>query len=65
MTLKNVKEWRTADRRIPEVLKNLPMDKSFDEQAQTHPGSSKRRRMWTFFVIGLAAGVVFVLLFFR
>jgi hypothetical protein len=63
MTLKDVNERRTAGRRITGALKNLGIYESLD--AQTHPSSPKHRRMWSFFVVGFAAGIIgFVLLFF-
>jgi hypothetical protein len=66
MALKNVNERLTADRRITAVFKNLRLYESLDEHAQTHPSSPKRRRMWIFFAVGFAAGIIgFVLLFFR
>lgn len=66
MTLKDVNQWRAADRRITRAFKNLRMHESLDEHAQTHPSSSKGRRMWTSFAVGWAAGTIgFVLLFFR
>jgi len=66
MTLKDVSERRTAGRRIRGAFKNLRMYESPDEHAQTHPKSPKRRRSWTFFLVGWAAGTIgFVLLFFR
>jgi len=66
MTLRDANERRTADRRITKEFKNLRLYESLDEYAQTHPSSPKHRRMWAFFVLGWAAGIiVFVLLFFR
>jgi hypothetical protein len=65
MTLKDVNERSTAGRRITGALKNRRIYDSLDEHAQTHPSSPKRRRMWNFFVVGFAAGIIgFVLLFF-
>lgn len=66
MTLKVVNERRAAGRRITGVSKNMRMYEPLDEHAQSHPNNPKRRRMWTFFVLGFAAGIIgFVLLFFR
>ena len=68
MALKDVNERRTADRRIARGFNNLRMVESFGQHAYTHPRSPKRKRMWTFFVIGWAAGMIgffLLLLFFR
>jgi hypothetical protein len=66
MTLKDVNKRHTAGRRITGVFKNLRMCESLDEHARTHPNGAKRRRMWTFFIVGWAAGTIgFVLLFLR
>jgi len=66
MALKNVNERRTADRRITGVFTNLRLYDSLDEHAQTHLSSPKRRRMWIFFAVGFAAGIIgSFLLFFR
>lgn len=63
---KGVNERRAADRRITEVFKSPRTYEFPGEYAQTGPSSPKRRRMWTFFVVGFGAGIIgFVLLFFR
>jgi hypothetical protein len=66
MTLKDGNERRTGGRRLTGMFGNLRIDETLEEHDQTHPGSPKRRRAWTFFVVGWAAGVIaFVLLFLR
>lgn len=68
MALKDVNERRIADRRMARGFNHLRMVEPVDQHAYTHPSSPKRRRRWTFFVIGWAAGMIgffLLLLFFR
>ncbi len=66
MTLKYMKERRTADRVITGVFKNPRMYESLNAPSRTHPINPKRRQMWICFMVGFAAGIIgFVLLFVR
>ena len=58
MIVKDVKQLRNSDRRITGVSKNLRMHECLDEHVQMHPSRSKRRWMWTFFVVGWTAGIM-------